>query len=82
MTQNPDNAAGAEVRILRGNPADEQIAALLAVVAVLSAGVGAGDPRTEPAPHDQHRLRRRDGSHRRQYRSAVSWRTASVRRAR
>lgn len=78
MTQNPDNAAGAGVRILRGNPADEEIAALLAVVAML----GAGGARTEPARHDYHRLCRRDGRHQRRYRSAASWRTAPVRRAR
>jgi len=75
MTQNPDSAAGADVRILRGNPTDEELAALLAVIAVL----GAGGPRTDPARHDQYRLRRRDGRHRRRLGSAVSWRTASVR---
>ncbi|HEU5429414.1 MAG TPA: acyl-CoA carboxylase subunit epsilon [Actinocrinis sp.] len=70
MTQNPDNVAGADVRILRGNPTDEELAALLAVIAVLCAG----GPRTEPARHDQHGLRRRDGRHRHRPGSAVSWR--------
>ncbi len=71
MTKSPDNdAAGADVRILRGNPTDEELAALLAVIAVL----GVGGPRREPARHDQYRLRRRDSRHRYRHGSAVSWR--------
>ena len=37
MTKNPDNSTGADVRILRGNPTDEELAALLAVIALLGA---------------------------------------------
>jgi hypothetical protein len=70
MTKNPDNAAVADVRIVRGNPTDEELAALLAVIAVL----GVGGARTEPARHDQYRLRRRDSRHGHRHGSAVSWR--------
>lgn len=66
MTQNPEEMPF-DVRILRGNPTDAQIAALLAVVALLRVG----GPRVESAQHVQPRLRRRGW---RRHRSAVSWR--------
>ncbi|HEU5357095.1 MAG TPA: acyl-CoA carboxylase epsilon subunit [Actinocrinis sp.] len=73
MTQSSDNPGipAAEVRILRGNPTDEEIAALLAVVAAL----GASRKVTEPVQHVRRpRLRRRHGHHRPAHRSAGSWR--------
>ncbi|HZP50545.1 acyl-CoA carboxylase subunit epsilon [Actinocrinis sp.] len=58
----------ADVRILRGHPTEQEIAALVAVVAML----GAGRPRTDDA---QPRLVRRRSGHRQyQHRSAASWR--------
>jgi hypothetical protein len=77
--QSPDGSGmecggGAEavLRILRGGPTDEEIAALLAVVAAL----GAGDRGARPAQRVQPRLRCRHGRHlhQHQYRSAGSWR--------
>ena len=65
-----DPGPAADVRILRGNPTDEEIAALLAVVAVL----GAGRRDTGPVQHVQPRLLRRHGRYRHQHRSAGSWR--------
>jgi hypothetical protein len=65
-----EHGIAAEVRILRGNPTDEEIAALLAVLAAL----GAGGPRTEPAGHLRPRLRPRHGRRAHQHRSAGSWR--------
>lgn len=67
MTQSPEDGPGFELRIVRGNPTDAQIAALLAVVALLRVG----SPRVEPAQHVQPWLRRRRW---RRHRSAVSWR--------
>ncbi|HZU56487.1 MAG TPA: acyl-CoA carboxylase epsilon subunit [Actinocrinis sp.] len=65
-----EHGIAAQVRILRGNPTDAEIAALLAVLAAL----GVGGPRGELAGHAQPRLRRRHGRPRYQHRSAGSWR--------
>lgn len=63
----PANIAASNLRILRGHPTDEQIAALVAVLAALRASA----PRTELV---QPRLRRPHDHRRRGHRSAVSWR--------
>ncbi len=55
-------------RVVRGNPTDEELAALVAVVALLSA-------RPRPAEHIQPRPR---PGHRNRYRSAVSWRGGRI----
>ena len=61
------DSAPSNLRILRGRPTGEEIAALVAVLAVL----GAGGPRTESVqPRPRHRPDRRRHGHR----SAVSWR--------
>ena len=70
MTGDTDGAGGAAgLRILRGEPTDQEIAALVAVLAVLGAG-DAGSDRVQP------RLRHRHGRHhhRNHHRSTVSWR--------
>jgi len=74
----PDGAPEFGLRIVRGNPTEAQIAALVAVVAVL----GAARPRTEAVGQVQLRPRRRHGRLRHQHCSAGPWRRHQRGRAR